>query len=940
MHDAFEEFANNFEHQAEIPEVFEPLKNVFVNYWITGLDWTEHYVIFSARATVSTLVKGKNVTFIPETVETEIPMEGWNMTSPDDYNSFLLQGVRLSTQFINSLMWFATMTNVTEYRGGAKVLDSMINGTISYTPPVIRVQEDNLLNLHIGRGLLLATCLPTDAPNTNQSAAILFKAEFTNLAGSGRIRLASTDDKTGIRVSLDQLDLSNLNTKPFEPKLPLPEAFEGELVKSAISQLQPVINQYLSRKPLYLPASIAPLAASPQLQLLNTGNGTGYAELLSYCTCDSESGFSFAMCDQRSEICAGSSSSQKSRTWTSKLSERGVSNILKATKQTLDRFGENSDPKSNLKSLRQRYLDKVANYSSHFNALNQNSSYHGIHLTIYDDSEQCSLKDSGSYAKVYWLWMTDVCTPTYLHGALTLNYYKLSQNSLLFECNDDKCSDCQYEKNVTFTASDRTCHYLTKGQSFHLGFPFIYSWQGNPGNVVANVFFTPSYCAYHPRYVEPQMLSAHTNLGPGYHTSRCRQTSKGQQVRNQVIENFVNRAHWDCAQDCFDCGFRLSNVGIDNCHDHRPNVKVIFTRTIEDNLPEISDKSERFLSDYAIIGGSVGTAIVVLFSVALAIKMNMERLKATSKKFKEIDLSFSPFELLKQFTSNIGFRRMDEKHKAQDVIQNLLVLADGCLALVFAEKWNSDTNPLLIIHDKFQSGITVSMDIFETERVISFASRLNFYTSLCNRINAVFAFAIVIVWVFSNGGSRRNWIKARLLSAFGMLATIFVVLAALILTTYFDDLVSLKQDTGFFITDNGSVRKFTTKVIKIALDGVSLTVVSFTIVFLFHGVGGGLFCGIGLFRITYFRKRPYLEILTTLLVIVTVIQPFICLHPVIIWCQDSNANATFLILVIMIWFLPVCVHVLGRTLSNHGTGEDQDNFAKEVISRQESQLRG
>ena len=77
----------------------------------------------------------------------------------------------------------------------------------------------------------------------------------------------------GIRASLDQLDLSRMNTKPFEPKLPLPEAFESQLMKTAISQLQPVINQYLTEKPLFLPKNIAPLAAAPVVNLWSTGNG-------------------------------------------------------------------------------------------------------------------------------------------------------------------------------------------------------------------------------------------------------------------------------------------------------------------------------------------------------------------------------------------------------------------------------------------------------------------------------------------------------------------------------------------------------------------------------------------------------------------------------------------------------------------------------------------
>ncbi len=154
----------------------------------------------------------------------------------------MLQGVRVSTEFINSLMWFASVSNLTEYHGDARVLDTTINGTISYRPPVISVKEDNLLSVNINSGKIVANCLPVDSPQ--REPAVLFKAEFNNLAGSGRIRLASTVDKTGIRVSLDELDLSQMNTKPFEPKLPLPEAFESQLMKSAISQLQPVVRSF------------------------------------------------------------------------------------------------------------------------------------------------------------------------------------------------------------------------------------------------------------------------------------------------------------------------------------------------------------------------------------------------------------------------------------------------------------------------------------------------------------------------------------------------------------------------------------------------------------------------------------------------------------------------------------------------------------------------
>ena len=57
--------------------------------------------------------------------------------------------------------------------------------------------EDNLLSVTIGSGLLLAECLPLNETEVTRDPAVLFKAEFNNLAGSGKIKLASTADKTG-----------------------------------------------------------------------------------------------------------------------------------------------------------------------------------------------------------------------------------------------------------------------------------------------------------------------------------------------------------------------------------------------------------------------------------------------------------------------------------------------------------------------------------------------------------------------------------------------------------------------------------------------------------------------------------------------------------------------------------------------------------------------
>ena len=54
--------------------------------------------------------------------------------------TIVLLGVRLSGYFLNAVMWYASVTNATQYNGNTTVLDSQINGTINYTPPILNVR--------------------------------------------------------------------------------------------------------------------------------------------------------------------------------------------------------------------------------------------------------------------------------------------------------------------------------------------------------------------------------------------------------------------------------------------------------------------------------------------------------------------------------------------------------------------------------------------------------------------------------------------------------------------------------------------------------------------------------------------------------------------------------------------------------------------------------
>ena len=127
IQEGFQEYADHYKEIKSIPKEFSPFKDAYVQYKITDLIWSKDHVKFAANAKIFATLNGKNVTFIPQNSagimapsenqtmkRTEIPLEEWNMQSVGNNKSYLLQGVRISTEFINSLIWFASLTNKTK----------------------------------------------------------------------------------------------------------------------------------------------------------------------------------------------------------------------------------------------------------------------------------------------------------------------------------------------------------------------------------------------------------------------------------------------------------------------------------------------------------------------------------------------------------------------------------------------------------------------------------------------------------------------------------------------------------------------------------------------------------------------------------------------------------------------------------------------------------
>ena len=201
-------------------------------------------------------------------------------------------------------------------------------------------------------------------------------------------------------------------------------------------------------------------------------------------------------------------------------------------------------------------------------------------------------------------------------------------------------------------------------------------------------------------------------------------------------------------------------------------------------------------SKYIYIGCSVLTAALLIVLTAIAYHKNKNRIKDSGNAVKNLTMSdfsdkvISYKDKMMEFaTHNGGIRFVKWKNekenwgkRIQDLVQNTMLLVNGTMAIVFAEKWSGDNNPLLIINNKFRTSFSFTDNtsdiqrIIETDRVDQFVDVLNFWIYLVNMLNAVVAFSIVLLWVLTKTGDRATWIKIRLINACSMLGSIFLAL--------------------------------------------------------------------------------------------------------------------------------------------------------------------
>ena len=73
----------------------------------------------------------------------------------------------------------------------------------------------------------------------------------------------------------------------------------------------------------------------------------------------------------------------------------------------------------------------------------RNGSSVGFFLTLFDNDLDCQIDEIGSRAQVFWIWQTKRCTPIYLNGQFTHEYYKLNGSNFQLMREDSECTNCR-----------------------------------------------------------------------------------------------------------------------------------------------------------------------------------------------------------------------------------------------------------------------------------------------------------------------------------------------------------------------------------------------------------------------------------------------------------------------------------------------------------------
>jgi hypothetical protein len=178
---------------------------------------------------------------------------------------------------------------------------------------------------------------------------------------------------------------------------------------------------------------------------------------------------------------------------------------------------------------------------------------------------------------------------------------------------------------------------------------------------------------------------------------------------------------------------------------------------------------------------------------------------------------------------------------------------------------------------------------------------------------AVIPCSVSVMWLVSKFGSVERWSMVKAVSLLVALLGPVICLVCLLTVSSIRHLVTLIPNTGNFITDSPDGYHYANNAVVTSDVALILNMSFFLFYNMFSGFSG-LFLGATISLTCYFqewsrkievccRVRVVLRVLC--FIVCPIVQIMICMHPLILWCQDTGEGVQLLWNFIYTWFLPV-----------------------------------
>lgn len=183
---------------------------------------------------------------------------------------------------------------------------------------------------------------------------------------------------------------------------------------------------------------------------------------------------------------------------------------------------------------------------------------------------------------------------------------------------------------------------------------------------------------------------------------------------------------------------------------------------------------------------------------------------------------------------------------------------------------------------------------------------------------AIIPCSVSVLWLVSKVGSVERWSMVKVISLIAAFLGPVICLVCLLTFSTIRHLVTLIPNTGNFITDSPDGYHFANSAVINADVALILNMSFFLFYNMFSGFSG-IFLGATISITCYFpewsgkvdvccRVRVALRVLC--FIVCPIVQIMICMHPLILWCQDTGEGVQLLWNFIYTWLLPVFFGIL------------------------------